>query len=101
AAEAEDAVRALATFDRELGGEIAPFAMVLLRSESAASSQIENLSASARKIAEAELGASGSEHAQMIVANVQAMTSALDLAEHMDTGAILAMHRALLASSDP
>lgn len=100
-AEAEDAVRALARFDQELGGEIAPFAMVLLRSESAASSQIENLSASARRIAEAELGAAGSAHAQMIVANVQAMTSALDLAEQMDTTAVLAMHHALLGPSDP
>ena len=42
-------------FDAEVGGEIAPFQSVLLRSEAAASSQIERLTASARAIAEAEL----------------------------------------------
>ena len=47
-ADAEAASREIARFDVELGGEIAPFAAVLLRSESAASSQIENLAASAR-----------------------------------------------------
>src|ERR1700740_371942 len=54
-AEAESASHEITRFDAELGGEIAPFAAVLLRSESAASSQIENLTASARAIAEAEL----------------------------------------------
>ncbi len=54
-AEADSAGREITRFDTELGGEIAPFATVLLRSESAASSQIENLTASARAIAEAEL----------------------------------------------
>ncbi len=38
---AELASREVVRFDAELGGEIAPFASVLLRSESAASSQIE------------------------------------------------------------
>jgi hypothetical protein len=36
-AEMEDASHEIARFDAELGGEIAPFAAVLLRSESAAS----------------------------------------------------------------
>lgn len=56
-AEGDAASREIIRFDAELGGEIAPFAAILLRSESAASSQIENLSASARAIAEAELDA--------------------------------------------
>src|ERR1700709_1930494 len=53
-ADAEAASREVARFDAELGGEIAPFSSVLLRTESAASSNIENLTASARAIAEAE-----------------------------------------------
>ncbi|MBX8690361.1 Fic family protein, partial [Mycobacterium sp. 20091114027_K0903767] len=53
-ADAEEASQEIARFDAELGDEIAPFASVLLRSESAASSKIENLTASARAIAEAE-----------------------------------------------
>lgn len=51
----EDASHDITRFDAELGGEIAPFAAALLRLESAASSRIENLTASARSIAEAEL----------------------------------------------
>jgi Fic family protein len=101
AADVEEAAMALRAFDATLGGEIAPFAAVLLRSESAASSQIENLSASARKIAEAELGGTASEHARMIVANVHAMDAALRMADHLDEAAVLAMHGALMAASDP
>jgi hypothetical protein len=51
----DDAAAEVARFDAELGREMAPFAADLLRSESAASSKIENLTASARAIAEAEL----------------------------------------------
>ncbi|BBY20771.1 hypothetical protein [Mycobacterium stomatepiae] len=47
-ADAEEASQAIARFDTELGGEIAPFASVLLRTESAASSKIKSLTATAR-----------------------------------------------------
>lgn len=96
-AEAESASREIARFDAELAGEIAPFATVLLRSESAASSQIENLSASARAIAEAELpGGRAKRNAEMIVANTAAMTAAIALSDSVDARAILAMHAALM-----
>ena len=97
--EADAASRDITRFDAELGGEIAPFAAVLLRSESAASSQIENLTASARAIAEAELpGAKAKRNAEMIVANTAAMQAAVALSDALDPDAILAMHRALMAS---
>lgn len=101
AAQAEEAAAAISAFDAELGGEVAPFAAVLLRSESAASSQIEQLSASARRIAEAEVNGSGTPHAQMIVANTRAMTAALGLADRLDADAILRMHDVLMRPSDP
>jgi len=98
-AEAEAASREIARFDAELGSEIAPFAAVLLRSESAASSQIENLSASARSIAEEELvGGTGKRNAADIVANTAAMQAALDLSGTINAAAILAMHAALMAN---
>ena len=100
-AEAEDAATEVARFDAELGHEIAPFATVLLRSESAASSKIENLTASARAIAEAELHAHAGRNATLIVANQRAMTAAIALAEHIDADAILAMHAALLTETRP
>lgn len=98
-AEAESASREITRFDAELGGEIAPFAAVLLRSESAASSQIENLTASARAIAEAELpGGKAKHNAEMVVANTAAMQAAIALSDTVDANAILAMHRALMAN---
>ncbi|MGL4177612.1 MAG: Fic family protein [Dermatophilaceae bacterium] len=100
AAEVEEAAAAVHAFDAEVGHEVAPFAAVLLRTESAASSQIEQLSASARKIAEAEVNGSGTAHAEQIVANTRAMTAALDLADRLDEAAILTMHDVLLRPSD-
>jgi len=98
---ADEASAELARFDAELGNEIAPFASVLLRSESAASSQIENLSASARAIAEAELGDPSRRNATKIVANTRAMDAAIALAEDLLPASILAMHGALLEVTDP
>lgn len=97
----DEAGAEIARFDAELGQEIAPFAAVLLRSESAASSKIENLTASARAIAEAELHGHASRNASLIVANERAMSAAIALAERVDGDAILAMHTALLERSDP
>jgi Fic family protein len=98
-ADAESASNEIARFDAQLGGEIAPLAAVLLRSESAASSQIENLTASARAIAEAELpGGKAKRNAEMIVANTAAMQAAVALSDNIDANAILAMHRALMVN---
>lgn len=101
-ADADEASREIARFDAELGDEIAPFSAVLLRSESAASSNIENLTASARAIAEAEaLGDSGRRNAALIVGNTEAMKAAVALADQIDEDAILAMHAALMRTSHP
>ncbi len=91
----------LARFDELMGGEIAHFSSVLLRSESAASSRIENLTASARAIAEAELGTGRRKHAAEVVANTRTMMAALTLAGNIDEDSVLAMHHALLAETDP
>jgi hypothetical protein len=80
--DAEEASHEIARFDAELGDAIAPFSAVLLRTESAASSSIENLTASARAIAEAELGDSSRRNAAAIVAN----TEAIKLPSHSRTG---------------
>jgi Fic family protein len=96
-----DAATEVARFDQQMGGEIAPFSSVLLRTESAASSRIENLTASARAIAEAELGHSNRANANEIVANSSSMSAALDLAADVNSASILAMHEALMKSVDP
>ncbi|HXC77923.1 MAG TPA: Fic family protein, partial [Candidatus Acidoferrum sp.] len=98
---AEDASVEIARFDAELGAEVAPFASVLLRSESASSSKIENLTSGAKSIALAELGSKVKRNATEIVGNVAAMVTALALADRLDEDAILAMHAALLVDVQP
>ncbi|MFT2816211.1 Fic family protein [Leifsonia sp. A12D58] len=97
----EEAATELARFDAEVGQIAAPFASILLRTESASSSEIENLTSGARQIALAELGEHASRNAQLIVGNVRAMQAALALSESIDGSAILEMHRALLEHSHP
>lgn len=103
AADVEEAASALSRFDSyaaaKLGVDspaLGPMSSILLRTESASSSQIENLTVGARQLAMAELGQSTSENAKAVVANVRAMEAALDLADKLDQHAILAMHRALM-----
>lgn len=100
-AAADDASTELARFDAEVGMIAAPFASILLRTESASSSEVENLTSSAKQVALAELNASHSGNARLIVANVRAMNAALELADDMDEDAIIAMQHALLGESAP
>ncbi|HEV2088463.1 MAG TPA: Fic family protein [Cryptosporangiaceae bacterium] len=98
-ARAVEASVEMSRFDAEMGADIAPFEAVLLRSESAASSRIEGLTASARSIALAELGDDDRRNAREIVANSSAMRAAIDLADRLDADALLAMHAALMGTT--
>ncbi|WP_396451276.1 Fic family protein [Leucobacter aridicollis] len=100
-AAADDASAELARFDAEVGMITAPFASILLRTESASSSEVENLTSSAKQVALAELDASKSGNARLVVANVRAMNAAIDLADEIGEEAIIAMHHALLSESAP
>ncbi len=101
AAAVEDAAAELARYDAEMATGPTPLDAILLRSESAASSQIENLTASARSIGLAELGDPSRVNASLVVANVQAMRCALELAQDLTPDTVMAMHRALLVESAP
>ncbi|HQA78628.1 MAG TPA: Fic family protein [Propionicimonas sp.] len=101
AADAEDAAAAIVRLDTYVSSvfgedDIAPMRSVLLRSESAASSQIENLTVGARQLALAELGATASHNAKLVAQNVAAMDAAVRLSERLDAEAILSMHKVLL-----
>lgn len=100
AAAADEASVEIARFDAERGADVAPFGALLLRSESASSSQIENLTSGARAVALAELEHGERSNAVQIVANVRAMRAAIDLADRLDCDAVLAMH-AVLMEHDP
>jgi Fic family protein len=105
-ADLEDATAAIVRLDsyteHTLGkDDIVPMQSVLLRSESAASSQIEDLTVGARQLAIAEIGAAASHNAQLVARNVAAMDAAIRLADNLDADAILEMHRALLGQHAP
>lgn len=97
----DDASTELARFDAEVGLMVAPFVSILLRTESASSSEIENLTSSAKQVALAELGASDSRNAKLVVANVRAMRAALRFADELSTEAIIQMQQALLEETAP
>ncbi|WP_246846355.1 Fic family protein [Humibacter ginsenosidimutans] len=100
-ADAEEASVLLSRFDSRAGATVLPFESILLRSESASSSQIENLTSSARAVAEAELGERDHGNAALIVRNVRALSAALELADELSDETIVAMQAALLAESAP
>ena len=104
AADVDDASQSLKELDsysiKRLGPEspaLGPMSAILLRTESATSSQIEQLTAGARQIALAELHESQSENARTVVANVRAMEAALALSDDLSERSILAMHNELLS----
>ena len=98
---AEEAVGEIARFDARTGADLTPSAAILLRTESASSSRIEQLTSGARAIAVAELGGPSTRNAEAVVGNVRAMQAALELAAEPTSDAILAMHDALLRDSAP
>jgi Fic family protein len=107
AALVDDARAEIARFDAELsamfpGVELAPLPAVLLRTESASSSQIENITAGAKSLALAEIGVvKHGSNAGLVAANVDAMNRALELADDVTPAAILAIHEALMRGQAP
>ncbi|ALG83954.1 Fic family protein [Gordonia phthalatica] len=97
----DEASTEIVRFDAEMGGEIAPFSAALLRTESASSSEIEQVTASAKAIALAELGDRSRRNATEIVGNTRAMQAAVRLSDRLDTETILEMHLALLGDDNP
>jgi len=98
---ADDAITAIARFDSTTGTIVAPFSSILLRTESASSSEVEHITSSAKQLALAEIGQASSENARLVASNVRAMEAALAFSIHLDEGSVLAMHEALLRDHDP
>lgn len=76
------------------------FPTVLLRSESAASSQIENLTSSIRNIALAELSEKTPQNAKLIAKNVEAMREALNESNPISILTICEIHKKLMEPLD-
>lgn len=89
----------LSRFDAHQKQKGYAFPSMLLRSESAASSQIEKLTSSIRNIALAELSHKAPQNAQLIASNVQAMRTALKLEDTLSVSLILEVHRTLMKTT--
>ncbi|WP_426626215.1 Fic family protein [Leifsonia sp. McL0607] len=98
---ADEATQALVRFDSEMTRFPAPFSGILLRTESASSSQIENLTSGPRAIAEAAIGERAEGNAALIISNVRAMEAAIRLADTISNASIIEIHDALLREAQP
>lgn len=101
---ADEATVAATRFDATEASGTLPFAPLLLRGESVASSRIEQLTSSSRKIMEAELvgDSTGSRgNAALIAAATAQMSEAIGIQDLPTTGSILSMHELLLKPSAP
>ncbi|MDO5747510.1 MAG: Fic family protein [Actinomycetaceae bacterium] len=97
---AQKATLELVRLDAELDSHLINFAPILLRSEATSSSQIENLTASARKILSSEIGMKASPHADIISAHTQSMRTTIDLADNISPTTIRRMHKVLMQNDD-
>lgn len=86
----------LARFDEEQAARDYDLPALLLRSESAASSQIEHLTSSVRNVALAELTDDAPSNARIVQGNVAAMRTALSLVPDTSVSQILSIHKALI-----
>ncbi len=106
-AAAGDALTEITRFDAELssrtsryGGEFAPLAAVLLRTESASSSQIENVTAGAKALAMAVIREKSGANAKMVAANVDAMQRAIEMAQELGHDSIRGVQETLTAGQE-
>lgn len=99
--EIEDATNALSRFDASAQGFAGPIIAILLRTESSASSQVEQVFADAKQLGLAQLGKSKSLSAQLVMDNIAAMRSSLELSSKISVGNIIRMHGSLLERTNP
>ena len=104
--DSDAAVRGLNRLDPARANLIEPLARQLLRQESLASSRIEGLLISHKRISEAGYDPRGTadHRAREVLANIEAMEQAIRIGstrEPIDTETIVALHRTLLRSTQP
>lgn len=95
-----EVVAMVSRFDERQAGSAFNMPALLLRSESAASSQIEQLTSSVRNIALAELSDKTPRNARLIAGNVAAMRTALALSDDLTVDTIRSAHEALVSAAD-
>jgi len=93
----EDIVR----FDSLIKEKAIAMPAVLLRSESASSSQIERLTASAKNIAIAEIGGYTKDNAVLVASNISSMKAAMEKTGEISINSILKIHKILCSKFIP
>lgn len=104
--DADAAVRELNRLDPAQANQIEPLARQLLRQESLASSRIEGLLISHKRISEASYDPRGTadQRAREVLANIEAMEQAVQTGagnRRIDAETIIALHRTLLGITQP
>ncbi|MDR0950389.1 MAG: Fic family protein [Candidatus Ancillula sp.] len=100
-AQIDDALIMATRFDEMLSNKPYDIPSIMLRSESASSSQIENLTASARNVAIAQIDEKAPLNSRIIAANITAMQKALSVDGDISVEAIKAIHKALMSNANP
>lgn len=93
----EEVSFALVRFDAQQEARGYDLPALLLRSESAASSQIENMTSSVRNVALAELSTDVGQNARVIAGNVAAMREALGFSGELSVRRIEEVHETLMS----
>lgn len=104
AADLAEAEATIERFDASAGAALAGFTLIALRTEAAASSRIENLSASATSIALVEhlpKSQRGKTNAEAISANVATLRDAMERDTPIDAAEIIEIQRILLEHHAP
>ena len=92
----EEVAFLLVRFDAQQEARGYDLPALLLRSESSASSQIENMTSSVRNVALAELSSDVAQNARIIAGNVAAMRAALGFSGELSVQRIREVHEALI-----
>jgi Fic family protein len=96
----DDALMVMSRFDTFINQKDYNLPAILLRSESASSSQIERLTASARNIALAELSNKAPENSKLVASNILAMKMAIEKTDDLSLSTIKEVHRLLMQDSN-
>lgn len=100
ACQIEEVTAQLVRFDEQQSARGYNLPMLLLRSESAASSQIEHLTSSVRNVALAEMSDDAPQNARLVAQNIAAMHCALELSGEMSIDSIVRIHHALMNTDE-
>jgi Fic family protein len=97
--EIEDITRLITRLDERVRYKNYNIPAIMLRSESASSSQIEQLTASAKNVALAQIDNEAPQNSKIIAANIDAMHRALSIPNTISIDSIRQIHKSLLENT--